>query len=52
MFAYYEQKGCDPLMGGTIDNSNQLLPYFVVDVLNWPGFPGLFVSVLFAGALR
>ena len=30
----------------------QLLPYFVVTALNVPALPGLFVAVLFAGALR
>ena len=30
----------------------QLVPWFMVDVLNAPGFPGLFVAVLFSGALR
>ena len=30
----------------------QLLPYFVVDVLGYPGLTGLFVAVLFCGALR
>ena len=31
---------------------SQILPWFMVDVLNAPGFPGLFVAVLFSGALR
>ena len=30
----------------------QLVPYFVIDVLNYPGFPGVFLAVLFSGALR
>ena len=30
----------------------QLVPYFVLDVLNYPGFPGVFLAVLFSGALR
>ncbi|CAL1537176.1 unnamed protein product, partial [Lymnaea stagnalis] len=50
LFAYYAD--CDPLKRGEIDNPNQLLPYFVMDILgSAPGLPGLFVSSLFSGAL-
>ncbi|XP_067654098.1 sodium-coupled monocarboxylate transporter 1-like [Haliotis asinina] len=51
MFAYYAQKGCDPLSDKKISNPNQLVPYFVMDVLGYPGLPGLFISSLFSGAL-
>ncbi|XP_046581754.1 LOW QUALITY PROTEIN: sodium-coupled monocarboxylate transporter 1-like [Haliotis rubra] len=51
IFAYYAQKGCDPLSAEYISNSNQLIPYFVMEVLGYPGLPGLFVSCLFSGAL-
>ena len=51
MFAYYAQKGCDPLSYNDISNSNQLIPYFVMEVLGYPGLPGLFISCLFSGAL-
>ncbi|KAL4216282.1 Sodium-coupled monocarboxylate transporter 1 [Mactra antiquata] len=51
MFAYYAQKGCDPLTNENVENSNQLIPYFVMEVLGYPGLPGLFVSCLFSGAL-
>ena len=30
----------------------QLVPYFVMDVLNYPGVAGIFLAVLFSGALR
>ena len=30
----------------------QLMPYFVVDALGYDGFSGLFIAVLFSGALR
>ncbi|XP_059148788.1 sodium-coupled monocarboxylate transporter 1-like [Physella acuta] len=50
LFAYYAN--CDPIKQGLIDNPNQLLPYFVMDILgSAPGLPGLFVSSLFSGAL-
>ena len=52
MFAYYAQIGCDPLTSGQVSNSNQLIPLFVMEVLGYPGLPGLFVSCLFSGALR
>ena len=52
MFAYYAQKGCDPLSNDDVSNSNQLIPYFVMEVLGYPGLPGLFISCLFSGSLR
>ena len=30
----------------------EIVPYFVMEVLNFPGLPGLFISCLFSGALR
>lgn len=51
IFAYYVNQGCDPLTSGSVANSNQVLPYFVMEVLTVPGLPGLFVSCLFSGAL-
>ncbi|KAK7467995.1 hypothetical protein BaRGS_00036773, partial [Batillaria attramentaria] len=51
IFAYYVEQGCDPLSSGRVGNSNQIVPYFVMEVLDIPGLPGLFVSCLFSGAL-
>ncbi|KAK7096188.1 sodium-coupled monocarboxylate transporter 1-like isoform X1 [Littorina saxatilis] len=51
IFAYYVKQGCDPFTTGIVDNSNQIIPYFVMEVLNFPGLPGLFISCLFSGAL-
>ncbi|KAL3885461.1 hypothetical protein ACJMK2_025517 [Sinanodonta woodiana] len=51
MFAYYVTKGCDPWKGGIVANPNQLIPHFVMEVLGYPGLPGLFISCLFSGAL-
>ncbi|KAL5020353.1 hypothetical protein ScPMuIL_003245 [Solemya velum] len=51
IFAYYAQKGCDPISSGEINNPNQLVPYFVMEVLGYPGLPGLFIACLFSGAL-
>ena len=30
----------------------QVLPYFVMEILPYPGIPGLFVSALVCGSLR
>jgi len=30
----------------------QIVPYFILEVLNYPGLPGAFLAVLFGGALR
>ncbi|KAJ8311684.1 hypothetical protein KUTeg_011039 [Tegillarca granosa] len=51
IFAYYANAGVDPLSNGAIRNSNQIIPYFVMEVLGYPGIPGLFIACLFSGAL-
>ncbi|CAH1784471.1 unnamed protein product [Owenia fusiformis] len=51
IYAYYAKMGCDPLNAGQIDNINQITPYFVMEILDIPGIPGLFVSTLFSGTL-
>ncbi|XP_063071781.1 sodium-coupled monocarboxylate transporter 1 [Engraulis encrasicolus] len=50
MFSIY--KDCDPLTNGDVDNSDQLLPYLVMDILGeFPGVPGLFVAAAYSGTL-
>ena len=40
-------------MSQAIDKADQIVPFFVMDVLgNLPGLPGLFVAGIFSGALR
>ncbi|OWF48976.1 sodium-coupled monocarboxylate transporter 1-like isoform X2 [Mizuhopecten yessoensis] len=51
VFAYYAEKGCDPLSNEDVSNSNQIIPFFVMEKLGYPGLPGLFVACLFSGAL-
>ncbi|ESN96361.1 hypothetical protein HELRODRAFT_68342 [Helobdella robusta] len=51
VFAYYANLGCDPVRSKQVENVNQLVPYFMVNVLNYPGLPGAFLAVLFSGAL-
>ncbi|XP_078329162.1 sodium-coupled monocarboxylate transporter 1-like [Crassostrea virginica] len=51
VFAYYVEQGCDPYTNDDVSNSNQIIPYFVMETLGYPGIPGLFVACLFSGAL-
>ncbi|KAH9509623.1 Sodium-dependent multivitamin transporter [Bulinus truncatus] len=51
LFAYYAGQNCDLLGRKLIRNSNQLVPYFVMDTLGYPGVPGLFIACLFSAAL-
>ncbi|KAF2883309.1 hypothetical protein ILUMI_22869 [Ignelater luminosus] len=50
MFAKYSD--CDPISTGSIKRSDQLLPYYVLDVAgNLSGLPGLFIAGVFSTAL-
>ncbi|KAK3732257.1 hypothetical protein RRG08_030600 [Elysia crispata] len=50
MSAFYEN--CDPLQAKLVDNSNQLIPLFMQDILGGlPGFPGLYLAGIFSGSL-
>ncbi|XP_046554578.1 sodium-coupled monocarboxylate transporter 1-like [Haliotis rubra] len=51
MYAFYAD--CHPMaFNNLITNSDQLLPFFVMDILGHvPGLPGVFVSSLFSGSL-
>ena len=51
IFAYYTSRGCDPVQSGQISSGNQILPYYIMDVLAYPGLPGVLFSSLFSGAL-
>ncbi|XP_076464575.1 sodium-coupled monocarboxylate transporter 1-like isoform X2 [Babylonia areolata] len=52
LYAYVVTIGCDPYSAGLISNKNQMMPYFVIHVLDdLPGFAGLYMSMLFSGAL-
>ena len=51
-FSYYYKQGCDPLtVKRHIHKSDQILPLFVMEVLAYPGFRGLFIATIFSGAL-
>ncbi|XP_051885586.1 sodium-coupled monocarboxylate transporter 2 isoform X2 [Pristis pectinata] len=50
MYAFYVN--CDPWTAGFISASDQLMPYFVMEILgHLPGLPGLFVACAFSGTL-
>ncbi|XP_048462848.1 sodium-coupled monocarboxylate transporter 2 [Rhincodon typus] len=50
MYSYYVN--CDPWTAGFISASDQLMPYFVMEILgHLPGLPGLFVACAFSGTL-
>ncbi|XP_043561361.1 sodium-coupled monocarboxylate transporter 2 isoform X2 [Chiloscyllium plagiosum] len=50
MYSYYVT--CDPWTAGFISASDQLMPYFVMEILgHLPGLPGLFVACAFSGTL-
>uniref|UniRef100_A0A4W4DVT0 Solute carrier family 5 member 12 n=1 Tax=Electrophorus electricus TaxID=8005 RepID=A0A4W4DVT0_ELEEL len=50
MYALYAN--CDPWTAGYVSAPDQLMPYFVLDILgNFPGLPGLFVACAFSGTL-
>ncbi|XP_076439018.1 sodium-coupled monocarboxylate transporter 2-like [Babylonia areolata] len=52
LYAYFVTTGCDPYAAGYVKNKNQVAPYFVVQVLKeLPGITGLYMSMLFCGAL-
>ncbi|XP_069118760.1 sodium-dependent multivitamin transporter-like [Argopecten irradians] len=52
MFAYFFNKGCDPLVSKQLDNANQLIPKMVLDTFqHTPCLPGLFMAALFCASL-
>lgn len=51
-YAYYNVTiGCDPLKNNEIKGGNELVPHFVHDVMNIPGYLGIYYACLFSGAL-
>ncbi|XP_069118763.1 sodium-coupled monocarboxylate transporter 1-like [Argopecten irradians] len=52
MFAYFFNKGCDPLVSKRLDNPNQMMPAMVIEIFQeYPGLPGLFMAALFCASL-
>ena len=52
IYAYFYDKGCDPLAAGKVQNVNQIIPYTVMELFrSLPGLPGLFIAALSAASL-
>ncbi|XP_061438712.1 sodium-coupled monocarboxylate transporter 1-like [Rhineura floridana] len=50
MYSVY--KDCDPWTAGFVSAPDQLMPYFMLEILgDFPGLPGLFVAGTFSGTL-
>lgn len=50
LFAHYHQ--CDPVKASVINKYDEMMPYFVMDVLgHLPGMTGLFVTAVYSGSL-
>ncbi|XP_065280064.1 sodium-coupled monocarboxylate transporter 1-like [Dermacentor albipictus] len=50
LFTLYEQ--CDPVKASVINKYDELMPYFVMDTLDYlPGIAGLFVTAVYSGSL-
>ena len=51
-FTYFNDVlGCDPLTSGILGDPNQVIPYFVEQVIKLPGFLGIYYSCLFSGSI-
>jgi sodium-coupled monocarboxylate transporter 8/12 len=52
IFAYFSNKGCDPLASGQVKNLNQIIPFTMLELFHdYPGLPGLFIAALAAASL-
>ncbi|XP_022088056.1 sodium-coupled monocarboxylate transporter 1-like [Acanthaster planci] len=52
MYSYYANQRCDPYTSNQIDQTDQLIPIFVMELFGGlPGLPGLFTSSVFSAAL-
>ena len=52
VYAYFFNKGCDPIAAQILKNLNQVIPFTVMEVFDGlPGLPGLFISALAAASL-
>ncbi|XP_061435059.1 sodium-coupled monocarboxylate transporter 2-like [Lethenteron reissneri] len=52
LLMYSRYATCDPWSAGFVNAPDQLMPYYVLDILgDYPGLPGVFVSCAFSGTL-
>lgn len=53
LIIYAKYADCDPFKTGEVKRTDQLLPYYVMDVAAYvPGLPGLFIAGVVSAALR
>lgn len=53
LLMYAKYADCDPFTTGQVSKSDQLLPYYVMDVaVKIPGLSGLFIAGVVSAALR
>ncbi|RXG52815.1 Sodium-coupled monocarboxylate transporter 2 [Armadillidium vulgare] len=49
--AYSTFAGCDPMAMGIIKKKEQIIPYFVMNKLNYIGLPGIFVGTIIGASM-
>lgn len=53
LIIFKEYHLCDPVAAGVVNSSDQLVPFFVLQVLGkYSGIPGVLVAGLYCGSLR
>lgn len=51
-YSYYHILGCDPFKSGQLTDTNQIIPYMVMDIFqDLHGLPGLYMAALFSASL-
>ncbi|XP_022090123.1 sodium-coupled monocarboxylate transporter 1-like [Acanthaster planci] len=52
MYSFYAEKQCDPYTSNKVSQTDQLIPYFMMELFGRvPGLPGFFTSAVFSAAL-
>ena len=51
LFSYYANLGCDPIKNGDVKRPDQILPYFVMEVVDYPTVPGFFFASVVCASL-
>jgi Na+/pantothenate symporter len=51
LVAYAVYESCDPYAARRISKRDQIIPYFVMDKMNIPGIPGIFLACVLSASL-
>ena len=51
LFSYYADRGCDPIKNNDVKSPDQILPYFIMEVIDYPTVPGFFFASALCGSL-